>query len=182
MASNRCPAEWPKTHNWVTRGQGAVSISSIDSALVGPLWRRCNRCGEEDRETPLCEAYYSYYVGAWPHYTTCGKRASVTHAEDPISHHRGKSPTDRTEFNYCKTHDPDAVEARRKASDARSAEKYAKASRERRLGYTGEEALKLLKEVREWTDANEDLVEADEWLAALARRLPETIRRMDVGG
>lgn len=181
MASNRCPAEWPKTHSWVTRGQGSVGISSIDSALVGPLWRRCNRCGEEDRETPLCEAYYSYYIGNWPHYTTCGKRATTTSPEDPIAHHRGQAPTDLKEFNYCKTHDPVAVDARRKASAERAALKYAKESRERRLGYTGEAALELLREMEQWCDKNEDLVESDEWLGSIAKQLGPMIARMDRG-
>lgn len=181
MASAYCAGSETRTHLWTPRGPAAVDISAVDRVLAGPLWRRCNLCGAEDRETALCEAYYTDYIGRWPHYRTCGKRAATTHPEDPIAHHRSKAPTDRAEFNYCKTHNPDAAEARRQASNAKAAAKYAKESRERRLGYTGEEALELLKEIREWTDANEDLAEADEWLGQLAKRLPATIRRMDEG-
>lgn len=116
----------------------AVGVSRADSMLAGPLWRRCARCGEEDRETPLCEAHYPCYVGAWSRYVVCGRRASVTHAEDPIARIQGPSSTDRTTFNYCKTHDPDTREARRKAS---SAARYAKESpRARAHGRGGPEA------------------------------------------
>lgn len=182
MASAKCPVTWPRVgHSWTPRGQAAVEVSSLDSVLVGPLWRRCNQCGEEDRETPLCEAYFAFYTGGWPHYRTCGKKASTTHPEDPIRPQRNGPAIGRGEFHYCRTHDPVAVAERALASREKSQAKWDQESRERRIGWMGEGVLKLLREVESWCDANEDLVESDEWLGSIRRQIGPAARKMDTG-
>lgn len=168
MTNERC------AHLWNLQGVGRKE-SAIESVLVLPLWRRCTRCGAEDRETLLCEAVYMYYVGSWPRSATCGKKAVTSHAESD------RGTVDGLVHRYCKTHNPDTVKARRQTSAERANVKWEADLRQRRIGYAGESALEFLRDLSGWLGTNPDLTGADEWLGSIDKKLGPLITKMDLG-
>lgn len=164
----RCPdpRREGKSHNWVLGGIRTKGVHG-GSTLLAPLYRWCNFCTVEDHETKLCEATVMV-GGRWPSWHTCG---ALAHVESHI--HPETQKQEDTIHNYCKRHDPVAVAKRREDAAAKEEAKYDAETYGLRWGWNGGKTIPVLQQFSKWAEANEDLVEADEWLGTIVRNLRE---------
>ena len=153
--SKKCPSPHRegKGHNWIVWGTKALRL---DAPFKPPLYRRCNYCQTTDTETKCCEGHVRD-PGRWPSFHNCQRIATA----------------ERDGHWWCKTHDPVAIQEKRKTqSEKWKAESEADMARWRRE--LAERAafpkmLAILQDLSDWAVANGDLVASDEWLDSIVR-------------
>lgn len=161
----------PTRHHW-NRVHGRTEKyvpSGNDWAVSGQNSVQCNMCHEVTDEIHGCDTFVSSYIGNWPHYRNCDKRA-----KNHVTRRMGLlHKIEEGDWWVCNVHTVEHMQEKQRAKDARERAQFdaRMASVYRSAAAPGYE--QLLVDLADWLTNNLDIIEADEWLASIVRKMED---------
>lgn len=139
-------------------------------------YRRCNSCEFEQRDWHPCDHTVSSYVGNWPSYHHCDKKAIELRDEgSDLLGHREKG-----KFWLCKKHFPENVEQRQAEKQRQETIRWEASMESSRYGWIGKDYEKILLEMAGWMALNHEQVAEDEWLQKITGMMADNEQLMKV--